>query len=68
MGRLFDAVSTIDQVIASRGLDPMKTKGEIGLKSGFFLALVFPDTPDDAERITKLRAATMDVLGIDVHA
>ena len=68
MGRLYDAVEEIDRVCQARGLDAVKTKGEISMKAGFFLAIVFPHTPDDAERFEKLRVAAKDVLGIVLPA
>jgi len=52
---LFDGVAEIDRVIASRGLDPVRTKGQIGMNAGLFLAIVFSDTPDDPVRIDKLK-------------
>jgi hypothetical protein len=67
MGRLFDGVAEIDRVIASRGLDAIRTKGQIGMNAGFFLAIVFPDTPDDPVRIDKLKQAAQDVLGVSLN-
>ena len=64
LGRLYDAVCRIDATIEQRGLDAFKTKGEIGVKAGFFLAIVTPSTPDDPERIARLSAAMQQVLGI----
>jgi len=66
MGRLHDAVCQIDRICQDRGLDPIKTKGEISMKSGFFLAIVFPNTPDDPEKLDKLQAATQSVLGVSL--
>lgn len=67
MGRLFDGVAEIDRVIASRGLDAVRTKGQIGMNAGFFLAIVFPDTPDDPTKIDRLKRAAQDVLGISLN-
>lgn len=66
MGQLYDAVAKINDVIDTRGLDAAKTKGELSLRSGFFLAIIFPETPDDAEKLEKLRVAARDVLNISV--
>jgi len=66
VGQLYDAVAKINDVINARGLDVAKTKGELSLKSGFFLAIIFPDTPDDPEKLSKLRTAAKEVLNIDV--
>lgn len=68
MGQLYDAVSQIDRAIQDRNMDPMKTKGEISLKAGFFLAIVFPDTPDDPDKIARLKTAAQDVLGLTLNA
>lgn len=67
MGRLHDAVLEIDRICQDRGLDAVKTKGEISMKSGFFLAIIFPHTPDDAEKLESLRAATQSVLGVSLQ-
>lgn len=68
MGRLYDAVAEIDRVCELRGLDGVKTKDEISLRSGFYLAVVFPRTPDDPERLESLRTATEAVLGVSLSA
>ena len=67
VGRLYDAIEEIDRVCTSRGLDKIKVKGEISMKAGFFLAIVFPHTPDDSEKIDKLRQSAEDVLGISLN-
>ena len=66
VGRLYVAVQEIDRICTSRGLDAIKVKGEISMKAGFFLAIVFPQTPDDAEKIEKLAHAANEVLGISL--
>lgn len=68
MGRLHNAVLEIDRICQERGLDPIKTKGEISMKSGFFLAIIFPHTPDDPEKIEKLRGAAQTVLGVPLNS
>jgi hypothetical protein len=68
VGRLYDCVTEIDRVIASRGLDAMRTKGEISLKAGFFIAIIFPDTPDDPAKLQQLTQAAREVLGITLNA
>lgn len=67
MGRLYDAVEEIDRVCQARGLDAIKVKGEISMRAGFFLAIVFPHTPDDADKLDKLRSAAQDVLGVTLN-
>jgi len=66
MAQLYDAVEKIDAEIQRRGLDAARVKGEIGFAAGFFLAIIFPATPDDADKLARLRAASKQVLGVDV--
>ena len=61
---MYDAVEEVDRVCQARGLDSIKIKGEISMRAGFFLAIVFPHTPDDSEKLEKLRSAARDVLGV----
>lgn len=63
MGQLYQAVRSIEQIIARKTLDDFKTKGLISMKAGFFLSIITADTPDDPERITRLRSAAEEVLG-----
>ena len=67
VGQLFDAVEKIKNEIDHRGMDASKTLGEISLMSGFFVAIIFPHTPDDPEKLVRLEEAAMDVLGLNVH-
>ena len=66
MGRLYEGVAEIDRVAQARGLDAVKVKGEVSMRAGFFLAIVFPHTPDDPEKIERLREAAREVLGIEL--
>lgn len=66
MGRLHDAVQQVDRVIAERGLDSFKTKGEISLKAGFFLSLIFENSPDEEDKIQAVKSAAKEVLGVDI--
>jgi len=66
VGRLYDGVAEIDRVAQARGLDPIKVKGEVSMRAGFFLAIVFPHTPDDPEKIERLREAAREVLSIEL--
>jgi len=66
LGQLYDAIEQVSAEVERRGLDVAKVKGEIGLHAGFFLAIVFPHTPDDAEKLERLKKATRTVLGADI--
>jgi hypothetical protein len=63
VGQLYEAVRTIDRVAAAKGLDSNEVRGRIGMKAGFFLLIIKPDTPDDSEKLNALREAAEDVLG-----
>ena len=62
MGQLWDVSENINKVIDKKGLDKMKTRGKIGLKSGVLLSFR-ADTPDDPEKLAKIRAAAKEILG-----
>jgi predicted regulator of Ras-like GTPase activity (Roadblock/LC7/MglB family) len=62
-GELYRAVQQIDALIARSKGDAFKLRGQIALKAGFTLDLVDPETPDDPERLQKLKAAASAVLG-----
>jgi len=64
MGRLFDAKQKIESAIADKKLDAVQVKGAIGLRTGILLNLISASTPDDETKITKLRSAAQEVLGI----
>ncbi len=66
MGKLFDARQRIDQVIAQRNLEAVQVRGAIGLKAGMLLGLILPSTPDDDDKLQRLRAAAREVLNVDV--
>lgn len=63
MAALFEAKKRIEQIIATRKLEPALTLGKIGLKAGFLLAFIKAETPDDAEKLKKLKLATQEILG-----
>jgi hypothetical protein len=62
MGKLYDAKMRLEQLIREKKLDEAAVKGSLSLKSGVLLALVRPETPDDAAKLEKLRAAARQVL------
>jgi uncharacterized protein YqgV (UPF0045/DUF77 family) len=62
MGQLFELSKKIDEIISKKGLDRMVTRGKIGLKSGVLMAFN-ERTPDDPEKIRKIKEAVKEVLG-----
>lgn len=62
MGKLYDEVQRIEQQIAARNLDLYRLKGRIALRAGFPLLAIRPETPDDAEKLERLRSAATQVL------
>ena len=62
-GQLFAAVQRINAVIERKRLDAFKTRGEIAMKAGFGLGFIDAETPDDANKLAKLKAAASAVLG-----
>jgi predicted regulator of Ras-like GTPase activity (Roadblock/LC7/MglB family) len=62
-GELWRTVQRIDELLAGHGGDRFKLRGLVAMKAGFALDLVEPDTPDDPERLQRLRAAAAAVLG-----
>lgn len=63
MGALYETVRRIEGIIERKGLPLYKTRGLIGLRAGFLLGVVTPETPDDPLKIAALKAAALDVLG-----
>ena len=62
-GALHQLVQRVDARLAQRGADRFKLRGLIALKAGFALDLVDAATPDDPEKLSKLRSAVTAVLG-----
>jgi predicted regulator of Ras-like GTPase activity (Roadblock/LC7/MglB family) len=62
-GALWALAQKIGAVIERKKLDPFETRGAIALQAGFGLGFIDADTPDDAEKVAKLRAAASAVLG-----
>jgi len=67
MGQLFDLKEKTYKLIADKGLDKVKIGGQIGLKAGFIMALIRQDAPDDPVKITNLKKAVKDVLGVSIN-
>jgi hypothetical protein len=63
--KLYELRVLIENKIKADGLDAMKVKGQIGLRSGRILALISPSTPDDPAAVCKLRQAAKEVLNIN---
>lgn len=62
MGQIFELSKKIDEIILKKGLDRMVTRGKIGLKSGVLMAFN-EKTPDDPEKMRKIKEAVKEVLG-----
>jgi hypothetical protein len=62
-GELWRTVQRIDELLAGHGGNRFKLRGLIAMKAGFALDLVEPDSPDDPERLQRLRSAAAAVLG-----
>lgn len=61
-GALHRLVQEIDAAIARGGGDRFKLRGRIALTAGFALDLIDAESPDDPEKLQKLRAAASAVL------
>jgi len=62
MSKLWELNQKINEIIDKKGLDKPITRGRIGLKSGVLMAFN-ENTPDDQEKIQKIRDAVKEVLG-----
>jgi len=66
MGQAYDIKLKVEQVIKDKNLNEHEVKGTIGLYSGIMFAFIRSDTPDNKDKLIKLRAAVKKVLCIDV--
>jgi hypothetical protein len=66
MGRLYDAIQSLDDIIRSKGLDTFRVKGEISMRTGFLMGFVEPDDPDDEEKLRDLAQAASEILGMPI--
>ncbi len=62
-GKLHALVQRIDRLIARKRLDPFATRGQIALQAGFGLGFIDAETPDDPDKLSRLKAAATAVLG-----
>ncbi len=62
MGLLFELSKKIDEIISQKGMDRPTTRGKIGLKSGVLMSFN-EKTPDDAEKMRKIKEAVKEILG-----
>ncbi len=62
-GQLWALVQRIDAAIQRKRLDPFKVRGAIAMKAGFGLGFIDAETPDDPDKVSRLRAAAAAVLG-----
>jgi len=63
VSELYRMVLRVNAAIEESGKDRFKVRGQIALKAGFALDLIDADTPDDPDRLQKLKAAAAVVLG-----
>lgn len=66
MSVLYDFRVAIEAKIKADGLDEAKVKGDIGLRTGKLVSLIFPSSPDDPAVVAKLRQAAKDVLNLSL--
>lgn len=66
MAQLYHMLQQIDTAIEQKGLDEHKVKGEIGMRCGFFLCLIFENTPDDPDKVEKLSQVATEILGVPI--
>ncbi len=65
MGLLFEISKKIDEKISEKGMDRSTTRGKIALKSGV-LMFFNENTPDDSEKIRKIKEAVKEILGVEI--
>lgn len=63
MGELYEAKLKIEKIIEDKRLDPIKTKGEIGLRVGIMLGFINTNTPDNDFKLKLLKNAVQEILG-----
>jgi hypothetical protein len=67
MGKLYDYAVRIQKHVEDNNLDAFKTRGALALQTGFLITLVGENDPDDPQRISALREAARDVLGLTLE-
>jgi uncharacterized protein YqgV (UPF0045/DUF77 family) len=65
MGQIFELSKKIDEIISKKGMDIMVTRGKIGIRSGVLMSFN-EKTPDNPERIRKIKEAVKEVLGVTI--
>jgi hypothetical protein len=66
MGKLYDAKLKLERAVAEKNLNKAEVLGKVSLKSGVMLALVGPATPDDANKLEKLRSTALALYKIEL--
>jgi hypothetical protein len=66
VSQLYDLKVRIETGIKADGRDATELRGKIGLKAGMLLTLISASTPDQPEKIAKLRAAAKETLNLSV--
>jgi hypothetical protein len=66
MSQTYEAKVRLERIIQERRLNEAEVKGKLSLKAGMLLAFVKPDSPDEPEKLAKLRAAARELLHADI--
>ncbi len=62
-GQLYATIQRINAAIERKKLDPFEVRGAIAIQAGFGVGFIDAETPDDPEKLTKLKEAAGAVLG-----
>jgi len=65
MSKLWEMSQQIDEAINHRGLDKAITRGKVGMEAGILMN-INENTPDDDNKILKLKLAVEKVLGVKI--
>lgn len=66
MSQLYEMKVRIEERIKTDGRNAADLRGKIGLKAGMLLALISVNTPDQPDKVAKLRSAAKEVLNLSM--